>query len=58
MLPVGEELSILVAAADALYYFAVPSLRLKMDGVPGLPDMYTRSPKTHNPYLLMHLFKE
>ena len=58
MLPVGEEVSILVTVADVLHSFAVPSLGLKMDGVPGLPDMYARSPKTHNPYSPMHLFKE
>lgn len=35
LLSVGEEVSILVTAADVLHSFAVPSLGLKMDAVPG-----------------------
>lgn len=35
LLPIREEVSILVTAADVLHSFAVPSLGIKMDGVPG-----------------------
>ena len=35
LLLVGEEVSILVTAADVLHSFAVSSLGLKMDAVPG-----------------------